>query len=121
MHFTQQSGWDEFVQEVKILEKRSLHVRKIRELSNKDLYYRAAEIVALLNPPFPNEYKLIKEARNNLTPSENNECCICLDNIPTQLLCSNAHLCCKQCVSQIYETSKNNNCPVCRNDLLPPI
>jgi len=120
MHFTEQSGWHEFTQEVIILERRSLYVRQIRELSSKDLYLRAATNVAILYPtPFPNEYKLIKKARENLLVSNLVECSICLDSYSTELLCPNAHMCCKQCLLTLYQTSKL--CPLCRDPLLSRI
>lgn len=106
------SGWDEFIEAVKILQRRSLNVRKVRELSDKDLYILAATNVALTCPTFEGEYRLIKEARKNLVREE---CAVCQDQAATEHVCRNAHLICKQCISNLYAHGK---CHMCRGDLL---
>lgn len=115
----QNTGWENFKEETKILERRSFLVRKVRELSNKELYDLAATNVALLNPPFKNEYKLISSNRSKINKADIIECPVCLSEPATEYICKNGHVCCKSCIPDLYQHF--NSCSICRSDLLPCI
>jgi len=110
------NGWKEFTEQVNILERRSLDVRKIRELSNQSLYDLAAKNVAVLHNEFPNEYSRISSQRSEIHLEE---CGVCMDNPSIYSLCKENHKSCEKCLQNLY--ARDFTCPFCRGDLLCPI